>query len=162
MPQRKHFYRCSSLRRWRCFVDPHWTHYVADAENMLWFTTTFDLIFNADKSKFIHFPCGSSCSSEFEKLQICFDGKTSINTSRESHLGNISLVLSKVILKENFSIHFVWQCTALNIGTTPPMLLRHFIPHGGALMDYIIKLIKLYYLYCGGLNPYIFNFINVL
>ena len=50
------------------------------------FSTTFDLIFNADKSYFIHFPCRSSKS---EKLQICFDGKTLTNTSRESHLGHI-------------------------------------------------------------------------
>ena len=50
------------------------------------FTKTFDLIFNADKNKFIHFPCSSSKS---EKLQICFDGKTLTNTSIECHLGNI-------------------------------------------------------------------------
>ena len=35
--------------------------------------------------------------------------------------------------------NFVWQCTAPNFGTTPPMPLRHFIPRGGnvtgALMD---------------------------
>ena len=36
------------------------------------FSKTFDLIFNADKSKFIHFPCSSSKS---EKLEICFDRK---------------------------------------------------------------------------------------
>ena len=51
------------------------------------------------------------------------------------------------MLKENFSIHFVWQFTDPNFGTTPPMLLRHFIPRGGnvsgALMDYLIKHIKL-------------------
>ena len=41
------------------------------------FSTTFALIFNADKSKFIHFSCSSSKS---EKLQICFDGKTLTNT----------------------------------------------------------------------------------
>ena len=52
-------------------------------------STTFDLIFNADKSKFIHFPCRSSCSSKSDRLQICFDGKTIKNTSRYSHLGNI-------------------------------------------------------------------------
>ena len=55
-----------------------------------------------------------------------------------------TLVLSKVMLKENFLIHFVWRCTAPNFGTTPPMLLRHFIPRGGnvsgALMDYLVKL----------------------
>ena len=50
------------------------------------FSTTFDLIFNADKTKFIHFPCSSS---KYEKLQISFDGETSTNTSRECHLGNI-------------------------------------------------------------------------
>ena len=50
------------------------------------FSKTFDLIFNADKSKFIHFP---SISSKSEKLQICFDGKTLTNTSIEYHLGNI-------------------------------------------------------------------------
>ena len=37
------------------------------------FSTTFDLISSADKSKFIHFPCSSSTS---EKLQICFPEKT--------------------------------------------------------------------------------------
>ena len=43
---------------------------------------------------------------------------------------------------------------------------EHFIPRGGnvsgALMDYLIKLIKLYYLCCGMLNPYMFNSMNVL
>ena len=47
---------------------------------------TFDLIFNADKSKLIHFPCSSS---KYETLQICFDGETVSNTMRASHLGNI-------------------------------------------------------------------------
>ena len=50
------------------------------------FSTTFDLNFNNDKSKFIHFPCSSYKS---ETLQICLDGKTLTNTSRECHLGNI-------------------------------------------------------------------------
>ena len=49
------------------------------------FSTTFEFILNADKSKFIIFPCSSSCLS----TQICVDGKTLTNTSRESHLGNI-------------------------------------------------------------------------
>ena len=38
------------------------------------FSTTFDLIFNADKNKCIHFPCSSS-RPKSEKLQICSDGK---------------------------------------------------------------------------------------
>ena len=59
------------------------TKQVADAKNM---STTFDLIFNANKSKFIYFTCSSSKS---EKLEICFDGKTLTNSNRESHLGNI-------------------------------------------------------------------------
>ena len=53
--------------------------------------------------------------------------------------------------------------------TTPPMILRHFIPQGGnvsgALMNYLIKLIKLYYLYCvmyihGQLHKRFVNFVN--
>ena len=147
------------------------------------------MIFNADKSKCIHFLCSSSKS---EKLQICFDGKTLTKTSIECHLGNIigpniknsrikrltddlymrtnqllsSFGFIKGNVKRKLFFHFVWQCTAPNFETTPPMLLRHFIPRGGnvsgALMDYLIKLIKLYYLYCGMLNPYMFSFINVL
>ena len=51
------------------------------------------------------------------------------------------------MLKGNFSTICVWQCTAPKFGTSPPMLLGHFIPCGGnvsgALMDYLIKLIKI-------------------
>ena len=50
------------------------------------FLRNLDFIFNADKSKLIHFPC---CSSKYETLKICFDGKALSNTSGESHFGNI-------------------------------------------------------------------------
>ena len=138
------------------------------------------------------FPCSSSFLSKYEKLQIWFDGKTLTNTSIECHIGNImgpnimnshikrstddlylrtnQLLSSFGFIKGNgkrkLFIHFVWQCTAPKFGTTPPMLLRHFIPRGGnvsgALMVYLIKIIILYYLYCGMLDPYMCNFINVL
>ena len=69
------------------------------------------------------------------------------------------LLTSFGFIKGNFKIKlFNCQYTAPNFGTSPPMLQRLFIPRrgnvSGALIDYPIKLIKLYYLYCGILNPY--------
>ena len=50
------------------------------------FSKKFDVLFNAVKSKLVHFPC---TSSRCEVPQIIFDGEILSATSREIHLGNI-------------------------------------------------------------------------
>ena len=143
-------------------------------------------IHSSTKIIFIYFACSSS---KFGTLQICLNGKKSSNTSRESHLGNIirsNIMYYRIKLSIDDlymrTYQLLWSfgfiignvkrkvfnsfCMAVygsqlwDYSTNAP---KSFIPPGGNVSgDYLIKLIQLYYLYCGMLNPYMFNFINVL